>query len=348
MKKVFGLVLAVAILLVMAVGCTSASVGDMDETAPSEAASSESESASAETSQSVQASDESAEGMLEIALIVKATDSTFWQKVISGGEAFSADNANVNVTTYGPASESNIDESITIFEDVITSGPDAIVIASNAGEGAVAAVDEAVQKGIVVVTVDTEIPSDKISCHLATDNVRGGELAAEEMVAQLTAAGKELEGTVALVSAVAGVQTVLDRDGGFMDKLAELAPNVTILDPVYCDNEIATALTETEQIITREGDNLIGIYADNNHMGDGVGAAIKQAGLQDSVFVVAFDDDEDEIEFLRDGVIKALIIQDSYNMGYAGCEYAVKVLDGEEVEAFIDTGVQVTTAEDLD
>jgi len=40
----------------------------------------------------------------------------------------------------------------------------------------------------------------------------------------------------------------------------------------------------------REGDELIGIYADNNHTGDGVGRAIKQAGLQDSVIVVAFDD----------------------------------------------------------
>lgn len=291
--------------------------------------------------------EESAPEMIEIALIVKATDSGFWQKTIEGGEAFNADNDNVNVTIYGPASEADVDESITILEDVITSGPDAIVIASNAGEGAVAALKEAAAKGIVVMTIDTSIPSDDVTTHLATDNVLGGALAAEAMVDEMVKAGIELKGKVAIVAAVAGVQTIVDRDGGFVDKMAELAPDIEVLTPVYVDNEIEKALAETEQIITREGDLLIGIYPDNNHTGDGVGRAIKQAGLQDSVVVVAFDDDQEELDFLAEGVIKALIIQDPYNMGYLGCGTAVKALMGEEVPSFVDTGVVVTRKEDL-
>ncbi len=285
--------------------------------------------------------------VLEIALIIKATDSGFWQKAIEGGEAFDADNANVNVTTYGPASEADVDEQIAILENVITSGPDAIVIASNAGEGANASIADAAALGIPVLTIDTKIPSDDVVAHLATDNVLGGALAAEAMVEELTAAGIALEGKVAIVAAVAGVSTIIERDGGFIDKMAEIAPDIEVLDPVYVNNEIELALTEAENIITREGDELIGIYADNNHTGDGVGRAIKQAGLQDSVIVVAFDDDQEELDFLAEGVIKALIIQDPFNMGYAGCEYAVKAANGEEIPAFIDTGVNVTRAEDL-
>lgn len=290
---------------------------------------------------------EKAEGVIEIALIVKATDSNFWQKVISGGEAFDSENDNVNVTIYGPASEADVDESISILENVITSGPDAIVIASNAAEGAIPAIEDAVAKGIVVITVDSKIPTDAVTSHLATDNVLGGALAAEAMVAQLDSAGIEKTGKVAIVAAVAGVDTIIDRDGGFIDKMAEIAPNIEVLTPVYVNNEIEKALRETEQIITRDSDTLIGIYADNNHTGDGVGRAIKQAGLQDSVIVVAFDDDQEQIEFLEDGVIKTLIIQNNYNMGYSGCEYAVKALAGEEVPSFVDTGVKVTTADDL-
>jgi len=241
------------------------------------------------------AADTKTDEKIEIALIVKATDSGFWQKVIEGGEAFGKDNANVNVTIYGPASEADVDESISILENVITSKPDAIVIASNAGEGAVAALKEAVAAGIIVLTVDTSIPTDVVTTHLATDNVLGGALAAEAMVEQMKAANIPLKGNVAIVAAVAGVQTIIDRDGGFVDKMAELAPDIKVLTPVYVDNEIEKALTETEQIITREGENLVGIYADNNHTGDGVGRAIKQAGLQDSVIVVAFDDDQEQL-----------------------------------------------------
>ncbi len=322
MKKVLGLFFIIVLMMVAGAGC-----------APKQATEAPAE--------------EAAGDVIEIALIVKATDSGFWQKVIEGGEGFDADNENVNVTVYGPASEADVDEQISILENVITSGPDAIVIASNAGEGAVAALTEATEKGIVVMTVDTSIPTDVVTTHLATDNVLGGELAAQAMVDQMNAAGIPLKGKVAIVAAVAGVQTIVDRDGGFIDKMAEIAPDIEVLTPVYVDNEIEKALSETEQIITREGDDLVGIYADNNHTGDGVGRAIKQAGLQDSVIVVAFDDDQEELDFLKEGVIKALIIQDQYNMGYSGVGYAIRAIQGESLPKFVDTGVKVTTAADL-
>ena len=315
--------------------------------APAEEAPAVEEAAEEEVVEEEVVEEEAEAEVLEFALIVKATDSGFWQQAIAGGEAFGADNDNVNVTIYGPASESDVDEQLSILETVILNEPDAIIIASNAGEGAFAALKDAGEKGIVVMTIDTAILSDDVTTFLATDNVLGGALAAEAMVFELGEAGIPLSGKVAIVAAVAGVQTIVDRDGGFIDKMAEIAPDIEVLEPVYVNNEIELALTETEQIITREGDALIGIYPDNNHTGDGVGRAIKQAGLKDSVVVVAYDDDQEELDFLAEGVIDALIIQDPFNMGYAGCEYAVKALAGEDVPSFVDTGVVVTRAEDL-
>ncbi|MCF7941511.1 MAG: ABC transporter substrate-binding protein [Spirochaetia bacterium] len=282
---------------------------------------------------------------IEIALIIKATDSGFWQKVIEGGRAYDTEHDDVNVTIYGPASEADIEESIGILENVVESGPDAIVIASNAGEGAVPAVDKALSMGIPVITVDTRIPTN-VTSHLATDNVLGGKLAAEAMVKHLDLNGIKKNGTVAIVAAVAGVDTIIERDNGFIDRLRVLAPEITILEPRYVANDIAKSMTTAEDMITTY-DDLIGIYADNNHTGDGVARAIEQAGLQDEVIVVAFDDDEDEIIALRDGVIKTLIIQDQFNMGYAGCANAVKAVRGATLPSFIDTGVKVTEKEDL-
>ncbi|MBF9016691.1 MULTISPECIES: ABC transporter substrate-binding protein [unclassified Oceanispirochaeta] len=284
-------------------------------------------------------------GKTEIALIIKATDSGFWQKVIEGGEAFDAENPDVKVTIYGPASEADVEEAIGILENVVESRPDAIVIASNAGEGAVPAVNNALSLGIPVITVDTKIPTD-VTSHLATDNVLGGKLAADAMVAFFDEYGIEKNGTVAIVAAVAGVDTIIERDGGFIDQLKILAPDIKILDPRYVNNDIAKSLMTTEDLITTY-DDLIGIYADNNHTGDGVAKAIEQAELKDKIMVVAFDDDEDEIIALGDGVIKTLIIQDQFNMGYSGCAYALKAINGETLPKFVDTGVKVTKKEDL-
>ncbi len=83
-------------------------------------------------------------------------------------------------------------------------------------------------------------------------------------------------------------------------------------------------------------------------MGDGVSRAVEQAAMENQITIIAFDDDEEEITALRKNVIKALIIQDSYNMGYMGVEYAVKAAKGETMESFADTGVNVTWPEDVE
>jgi ABC-type sugar transport system substrate-binding protein len=115
--------------------------------APAEEAPVVEEAAEEEVVEEEVVEEEAAPEMIEIALIIKATDSGFWQAAIKGGEAFGADNDNVNVTIYGPASESDSDEQLAILETVILSEVDAIVIASNLGEGAVAALKDAAEKG---------------------------------------------------------------------------------------------------------------------------------------------------------------------------------------------------------
>jgi len=43
------------------------------------------------------------------------------------------------------------------------------------------------------------------------------------------------------------LRSIVERDGGFVDRMTELAPNVEVLTPVYVNNDIEKALTETEQ-----------------------------------------------------------------------------------------------------
>ena len=336
MKKLTALLLALSMVLSLT-ACTGAASSEAP--APSE----EAPAASGEAP----ASEEAGGDDVKVAVLIKGTDSSFWQKVGDGAKAYADEHEGVTVEVQGPPSEADIEESLSLLENVILSKPDAIVLGSNAAEGANAALAEAAAAGIPVVTVDTPLPSEDVVSHLATDNIKGGELAAEAMVKYMTDNNIPLEGKVAIVAAVAGVQTIIDRDGGFINKMKELAPNIEVLEPQYVDNESDTAMQVTENLITSLGDELVGIYADNNHTGDGVAKAIEQASLQDKVTVVAFDDDQEELDALKNGVIKALIIQDQHNMGYSGVEAAVKAAKGEELEAFVDTGVKVTWPEDL-
>jgi ribose transport system substrate-binding protein len=284
-----------------------------------------------------------AAGAVDIPVIIKATDSDFWQYVWVGAKNYELENpGKVKTTLYGPKSEADIDKQIAILEDVIAKNPKCIVISSTSSDAPVAAFEKAKAAGIKIVTIDNKVNTDKVDTFLATDNVVGGGLAAEQLVAALKAKNIPLKGKVGLISAMAGVQVLVNRDKGFADKMKELAPDVTVLETKYTDNDIVKALGVAKDLMAANPD-LIGFFADNNHTGDGVARAVIEDKAQDKMAVTAFDSDPEEIKGLTDGVLAALILQDPYGMGNKGVESCVKALAGETLPAYVNTGATAVT-----
>ena len=85
-------------------------------------------------------------------------------------------------------------------------------------------------------------------------------------------------------------------------------------------------------------ENLAGIIALNEPASLGVAQAIAETGQKDSIIVVGFDNAPEELEYLEQGVIKAIVIQKPFNMGYLSIKTAYQYLKGESVKSFINTG----------
>jgi ribose transport system substrate-binding protein len=338
MKKVL------ALMLVLAMALGLAACGGAAETTAAPATTDAPAASDAPAATTAAAAD----GPYEIAVIIKATSSDFWQYVLVGANNYGVENPDkVKITTYGPPAEADIDQQVSILEDVIASGPDAIVIASTSSDATVPAIEEAIAAGIPVITIDNRVQTDKVNSFLATDNLKAGGMAAEFMVKGLKEKYGDLTGkAVGVVSAMAGVQVLIDRDTGFADKIKELAPELTVLETRYVDNDMTKAMSAAEDMLTAN-DNLIGIFADNNTTGSGTSRVISQLGKADSVFVVAFDSDAEEVAGLAEGSIKALVLQDPFGMGYKGVDYAIQVLEGKEIPAKVDTGATLVTKDNM-
>lgn len=288
------------------------------------------------------------DGPFEVAVIVKATDSGFWQSMIIGAENAGKENPDkVRVTTYGPPSEADIDKQVSILEEVVTKRPHAIVIASTSSEATVPAIERAHELGIIIITVDNRVKTDKVHSFLATDNVAGGGSAAEQLVENLEAANIPLEGKVGIISAMAGVQVLIDRDHGFTTRLKELAPNIEFIETRHVDNDMTKAIAAAEDIIVANPD-LVGIFANNNVTGNGVARVIGERGLQDRIMLVGYDSDPEQVAALRAGVFRALVVQDPFGMGYKGVMYAYDAIRGATLAGFIDTGAVVVTSANVD
>ena len=162
-------------------------------------------------------------------VIIKATDSDFWQYLTIGSANFTNEHPNVKITVYGRPSEADVDKQVAILENVIAKKPDGILIAATNSDATVPAIESATAAGIPVATVDNRVNTQKIAGHLATDNVKAGALGADKLVEAIKAIGKEPKGKIRLISAYEGVEVLTKRDEGFTKRLAEVAPYLKIL-----------------------------------------------------------------------------------------------------------------------
>ena len=282
-----------------------------------------------------------------IAVIIKATDSDFWQYMVVGAQNYAHDHPGINITVYGPPSETDVDQQVSILENVVTRHPDGILIAPSSSDAPVDAISQAMSEGIPVVTADNRVRGTSVTAHLATDNLKAGGLAAEKLVALLKANGQALTGKIGLISAYAGVEVLTQRDTGFTKRLAEIAPGLKILPIRYIDNDIQKAMSSATDVISANPD-ILGFFADNNHSADGTALAIRGSSKNGKIVAVAFDSDPQEVDALRQGSLTALVVQDPYEMGYKGVDYVIQAIEKKPIPAYTDTGVAVITKDTMD
>ena len=343
-KKLFAIVASSILTLGLLAGCGTEATTDTpaDTTTDTNAADTTDETTTDETT--ADTGDDQGGGPYNITVIIKATDSDYWQILASGAlAAAEQSNGMINVTIDGPPSELDIDQQVAIFENSIQAGPDGIVIAATAGETVVNAVAEAHAAGIPVVALDERIPSDYVATFLATDHALAAAESADLMVAEWEAAGIDPAGqSVVVISAVAGAGVNVARTNGFIDRIRELVPEINVLETQYADNDIARATDIANNLIAANPD-LIGIFGDNNHMGVGIALSIAETGRQD-IITYAFDANQQQVDAISAGNLTGMIVQDPWGMGFNGVLDVVRAIEGETLVSEIAVPVTVVTA----
>ena len=80
----------------------------------------------------------------------------------------------------------------------------------------------------------------------------------------------------------------------------------------------------------------------------GAARALEQMGLGGAVTLVGFDSHVDTVDGLQNGVVDALIVQNTYAMGYLGVESAQKLLSSrEELPDVVVTGTHIITRDNM-
>ena len=279
-----------------------------------------------------------------IPIIVKDTTSFYWQIVLAGARKAGQD-LGVKVPELGAQSESDINGQISILENAVAEKPAAVVISPTQFAALGKPIDEAA-KSVKIIGIDSAADSKAFTSFLTTDNVQGGRVAADALAAAITKTYGKPEGNIALITSLPGVGSLDQRAKGFKEELASKYPGLKLVADKVADGQATTALNIMTDLITANPD-LRGVFASNLIMAQGAGQAIAENKLQDKIKLIGFDNDDKLVKFLADGVIAGLVVQDPYRMGYDGIKTALAASKGQAVPAFVDTGVNLITKDNM-
>ena len=194
------------------------------------------------------------------------------------------------------------------------------------------AVNDYVARGIGedinFLATDSDASESGRAVYIGMSDYNAGRAAAE---AAINIIG---EGTVVGLVGYATATNALERIRGIQDGLA--GSKIVYLETLYDDVQMEKALSNAETALQKYPDlaGFITIYSYNGPM---AGQAVKAAGKQGQVKIVAFDAEPETQKLAEEGVVQAMIGQRVYFYGYLSgyIMHAMTVLGKDETLALL-------------
>ena len=271
-----------------------------------------------------------------ITLIPGVVGDEFYISMKCGAQA-EAKKLGANLKFQGPQ-KFDPSQQTPILNAAIQSKPDAILIAPTDKTAMIGPIQSAVNKGIPVFTVDTFIAKDIALANVASDNIKGGMLAAEAL-----AKGIGKKGKVLCVNVKPGISTTDQRQQGF-EKGLKKYPGIKYLGTQFCDDDPTKAASIASATL-RSNPDLKGIFGANLFSAEGSASGVRQAGKSQQVKIVGFDAGPTQVKDLKDKTVDALIAQHPAQIGQTGVQMAVEYLKTKKKpkKKKIQTGLTIIT-----
>lgn len=285
---------------------------------------------------------------ISIAVIPKGTTHEFWKSVQAGSikaaREFSAQGTEIEVIWKGPLREDDREQQIQVVEGFISQGVKGIVLAPLDNRALVRPVEEAKRAGVPTVIIDSALESNEITSFVATDNRKGGQLAADRMGELLGGKGKVL-----VLRYQEGSASTHDREEGFIEQIKQKYPGIELISSdQYGGATRDTAKRASENLLNRFGDTVQGVFTPNESTTAGMLLALQDINKAGKVTFVGFDASDSFIEAMRKKELNGIAVQNPFNMGYLGVRTIIENLQGKAVEKRVDTGVTMVTPDNLD
>jgi ribose transport system substrate-binding protein len=285
-------------------------------------------------------------------LIATNVNLPYWQTAAAGfnraAEQYKVTAKVVGPDSYDPAGE------LAELRKAIAAKPAGILISVADAAVVQPGIDEAVNAGIPVITMDSDAAGSRRLFFIGTNNLEAGRLGGKRVIEKLGGKGNVVFFTLA------GQPNTDERLKGFKEIIAT-RPDIHIIDVVDIKGDARNAFDWTQSSMALTGPKKIDAFIClEASSGKVVADAVKRAG--GGRLVLAWDVDQDTLNAIKAGTIDATIAQKPYTMGYFGLKALDEVFHappkalGKDYSAdsfapypaFVDTGTSLVDQSNVD
>lgn len=277
------------------------------------------------------------EDIPRVCVILPHHDDGYWSYVAKG-VLDAAQQLSLDVKIYTPDINYNVELMTELILRQAAAQVDALIVQGIDDPGYLAALKKAQEQGLCIVLVDTDLSSFPADLYVGTDNYEAGR----QMGAHLA----EVTGghaNVAILSGDVGYPNLEQRIQGIQDVTARY-PGIRIQRIEY-DHYDAMTVMEKYYLILQESpevDTLVAVE------GTG-GQTLSQLSAAGFRHVLVFDNNEESVAGLKNGLYDGIICQQNYQMGVICTEQlAGWFQDGTFSQDKIYTSVDWLTLENLE
>ncbi|MGG0812626.1 ribose ABC transporter substrate-binding protein RbsB [Paenibacillus alvei] len=219
-------------------------------------------------------------------------------------------------------------------DDLMQKGVNVLLINPTDSSAISTAVQSANNLGIPVITLDRSADQGDVKALVASDNVKGGRMAAEfiEKLVGKNAKVIELEG-------VAGASATRERGKGFHEVADQ---TLKVIAKQTADFDRTKGLNVMENLLQANPD-VQAVFAHNDEMALGAIEAIKSSGKD--IPVIGFDGNDDALKSIQEGKLTATVAQQPELIGQLAVQAAYDVLQGKTVDQSIPAPLKLVIKE---
>ncbi len=285
-----------------------------------------------------------------VGLITKTNTNPFFVKMKQGFEA-KAKELGFTPQAYAGKFDGDNDGQVAAIEQLIAAGAKGILLVPSDSTAVVPTVEKARKAGIVVITLDTPLdPPTAADANIGTDNYKAGQLIGQW--AKATLSDKAKTAKIATLDLSANQPSVdYFRHNGFLTGFGIPVKDVKHYaqsdSPQIVGSDVTKGSDEggrtAMENILQKTPEIDVVYAINEPAADGGYSALKAAGKEKGVLIVAIDGGCEGVKEIKAGIIGADSQQYPLLMASKGVEQIADYLKSGKKPVSIDSGEQLIT-----